>query len=67
MLDYENLIRLPDGTEPVRYYKSSTAFHEFSQAFLNVRLTFGVQVGRGLVKNQYTGVGQNCPTNDKLV
>src|SRR6185437_10108170 len=58
--DDKNLIAAANGGETVGDDECGSSMHQIAQAFLNQRLGFRVQAGRGLVENQDARVGQNC-------
>src|SRR5579872_1061628 len=63
LLHDENLIRPPDGGEPVRNYESCAPFHQIRKPFLDHLLGFGVKTRSCLIENKNARFGQNRPRN----
>jgi hypothetical protein len=52
LVEYEDLVRAPDGREPVRDHKRGAAFEENRQSVLDDGLCLRVEVGGRLVQDQ---------------
>src|ERR1035437_7919522 len=61
--DDENLVRPPDGGEPVRDDERRAPLHQKRQAFLDERLGLRVEAGRGLVENEDARVREDRARN----
>ena len=59
LFDDQDLVCLPDGTQPVRNDECRAALHEIREALLNERFAFSVQIRGCFIQNQNARISKD--------